>query len=652
MRLIKLRIRNFRCFEDQEIAFDRYSCFVGANGSGKSTVLMALNVFFRNTQAPSDVINLQEEDFHRRDTSRPIEVTCVFGELSSAAKEDLKAYVRQNVLTVTAKAEWNAASLRAEVLQIGIRKVMKGFAPYFEADNSSAKASELKDIYKGLSERFPSLPSASTKDTMRSALREYEETHPEQCEDLESNSQFYGWSRGTNLLTKYVQWVYLPAVKDPTEEQDEQRDSALGSLLQRTIRSKVDFSEPLQSLRQKANDEYRQLIDKENSVLVELGQKIEEQLKEWVHPGARVQLNWHFDDQKSVAITDPFARAKVGEGEFLGEIVRSGHGMQRSFLVAMLQVLANVGEGERPTLLLGFEEPELYQHPPQAKHLAALLERLSTIDAQIVITTHSPYFVSSKGYENIRLVRASVESSGSSVTQMTYKQLCSQLAQALGCEPQQPTELMACVEQIMQPSQAELFFCKVAVLVEGPEDVAFLSMFLQHTNGWEEFRRLGCHFVLCEGKTNMSRPLAIANGLGLPVFVVFDGDCDKATAANDDEHRRDNGCLLSLLGSKDNPIQEGNLFGHNVVMWRTRIMDEVMSEIGREQWDATECEARATFKLQSGVRRKNPMLVTATVESLLRKGVRMPSLESAVGALLRFARAASTRVTGDSSSGS
>lgn len=640
MRLAKLRIKNFRCFEDQEIVLDRYSCFVGVNGSGKSTVLMALNVFFRNTQAPSDVVNLQEEDFHRRDTSRPIEITCVYSDLSESAKEDLKAYVRHDELVVTAKAEWNAASSRAEVRQVGSRKVMKEFARYIEADDTGTKVAELKEIYKKLCQSHPDLPSASTKDAMRDALRKYEETHPKLCEEMESSNQFYGWSRGVNLLSKYIQWVYLPAVKDPAEEQDEQRNSALGNLLQRTIRSKVDFAEPLVALRQRANEEYRQLIERENSVLAELGGKIEQQLKDWAHPGARVQLNWHFDDQKSISITEPFARAKVGEGDFLGEIVRSGHGMQRSFLIAILQVLATLEESERPTLLLGFEEPELYQHPPQSKHLAALLERLSTKDTQILVTTHSPYFVSSKGYENIRLVKAPVGAGGSTVAQFMYKQLADRLARALGDAPQRPTELMAAVEQIMQPSQAELFFCKVPILVEGPEDVAFVSTFLQHNGYWDDFRRLGCHFVVCDGKTNMSRPLAIATGLGLAAFVIFDGDCDRASNAQNDEHRRDNGCLLNLLGTEDDPIQERTLIRKNFVMWRTRILDDLRTEIGEQEWDTTEKSARAAFKLQAGVRRKNPMLVAATVELLLRKGLQMSSLEATTDALLEFARVA------------
>jgi putative ATP-dependent endonuclease of OLD family len=638
MRLAKLRIKNFRCFKEQEVSLDAYSCLVGANGSGKSTILMALNVFFRNTSAPSDVINLQDEDFHMKDTTNPIEITCVFVDLSEEAKNDLKAYVRQNELSVTAKATWDASTSRAEVKQVGIRKVMRDFAPYFEAVENNIKAGELKGIYSSIRETYEDLPPPASMAAMQDALREFEEANPSLCEEVESGSQFYGWSKGANLLGKYIQWVYLPAVKDPSDEQDEQKNTALGSLLQRSIRSEVDFSEPLEKLRVSATEEYRQLIDAKNSVLVEIAGRIQEQLQSWAHPGARVELNWHFDDQKSVSVADPFARVKVGEGEFLGEIVRAGHGLQRSFLVSMLQVLADLDESDRPTLLLGFEEPELYQHPPQAKHLASLLESLSLTDTQVVATTHSPYFVSSKGHENIRLVTADAATCESSVRQFTYTQLSSDLATALGDAPQQPSELMASVQQIMQPSQTELFFCKVPVLVEGPEDIAFLSTYM-HTKGlWGEFRRLGCHFIPCLGKTNMSRPLAIANGLGMKPFVVFDGDCDKASGNDDCQQKRDNGCLLNLMGSSDNPIQNDNLFSDKFVMWKTRILDEVRNQVGEAVWDEKELEARDKYKLHSGVKQKNPVLVSATTELLLEANSDMSPLERAVNALIEFAR--------------
>lgn len=638
MRLAKIRIKHYRCFEDEEIHFDSYSCLVGPNGSGKSTVLMALNVFFRNTNAPSEVLALYEEDFFHRDTKEPIEITCTFDKLSDVAKEDLKAYVRQGQLTVTACATWNDQSQRAEVIQFGIRRVIEDFARYFEASDARASAADLKGIYSEIRGQYPELPAETTKDKMFGALREFEESRPDLCSDLKSGDQFYGWAKGANLLRKHISWVYLPAIKDPADEQDENRNTALGQILQRTVRSEVDFAEALDALRRNTNEQYRALIGEKNDVLQELQLKVEEQLKEWAHPGARVELNWHFDDQKSVSVAEPFARAKVGEGAFLGELVRSGHGMQRSFLVALLRVLENISDVDRPTLLLGFEEPELYQHPPQAKHLASLLERLSNQNTQVIVTTHSPYFVSSKGYEDIRLVVAPTAETSARVSQLTYDQLAKSLSAALGSEPVPPTTLMAAVEQIMQPSQTELFFCKVPVLVEGQEDIAFITTYLQFHEHWDDFRRLGAHFVPCSGKTNMSRPLIIAQALGLQPFVVFDGDTDFSGAAEEKNQLRDNSCLLELLSSDIEPLEKKNAFQPNFVKWSTRILDEVRSELGAEIWDTAEAEARETHQLQSSVKRKNPMLIAATLERLFESGHESASLAQLAENLLTHCR--------------
>ncbi|MEM0955224.1 MAG: AAA family ATPase [Pseudomonadota bacterium] len=633
MRLSRIHIKNFRCFKDQEILFDSYNTLVGANGSGKSTVLMALNVFFRNTAAPSDVINLTEEDFFNKNTQEPIEIRCTFSDLSDEAAEDFRAYVRQKELTITAKANFNKPTSSAEVVQRGVRRVMSEFIPYFEANDEGAMARKLKDIYEGIRSSVTDLPDERIKQNMYDALREYEESHPELCTDTESDNQFYGWSKGTNLLRKYVQWIYVPAVKDPSEEQDEQKNSALGALLQRTIRAEIDFSDAIEEMRLRANEEYKDLINRHNSVLEGVQSSLQNQLKSWAHPAAKVNLQWHFDDQKSISINKPFARAKVGDGDFLGEIVRSGHGMQRSFVVALLQVLANLEESDSPTLLLGFEEPELYQHPPQAKHLAALLEELTGKGTQAIVTTHSPYFVSSKGFENIRLVRQG-GSQGNNVSQYTYRDLSEALAVALGEPVRHPSATMAAVEQVMLPSQTELYFCSIPILVEGPEDVAFLTTYMQLNGMWADFRRLGCHFITCGGKSPMSRPLAIAIGLGMSPFVVFDADSDNKKNAK--QNRKENSVILNLLGSQEDPLPAITIFARNFVMWRSKILDEVKLTMGAELWDEACNEVRDTFDLH-GVQAKHPTLVSATVEKILESGTDLEILSATTRAIIEFA---------------
>jgi predicted ATP-dependent endonuclease of OLD family len=638
MKISQLRIQNFRSFEDETIDFSDNSCFVGPNGSGKSTVLNALNILFRNTQAASNVVTLDEEDFHLRNIKQPIIITATFSDLSEKAKEDLKAYVRQNKLILSARAEWDKETQSAEVQQFGSREVIKDFAKYFRAEKEGAKANELKSIFLEIRLKHSDIHAAATKDAMQQALRKYEEEHPEFCEPVESRDQFYGWSKGANLLEQHCQWVYIPAVKDPTEEQQEGKNTALGALLQRTIRSKVDFKDPLEELRLETGQKYQELLKGQQDILTDIGTTIQERLRDWSHPGARVEILWHYDDSKSVSVADPMARAKIGEGDFLGEMVRVGHGMQRSFIVALLQVLSSTHEGEQPTLILGFEEPELYQHPPQARHLSSLLDELSKGDAQIIITTHSPYFISAKGFESVRMTRSARPHGKTVVTHLTYKTLSSNLSKALGTMPSPPTSIMAAVEQIMQPSQNELFFSQVPVLVEGTEDIAFLSTHMHLSGKWSEFRRCGCHFIVCGGKTNLSRPLAISMGLGIPAYVVFDGDCDKATGPKKSKHETDNQCILNLCNIDTEPLPDSTYFSESLAMWCTRIYDEVKNEIGAEKWNDAESKARQEHALSDGVRHKNPLLISATLENLWEEGIKSNLLEEICSGIIKHAR--------------
>jgi predicted ATP-dependent endonuclease of OLD family len=100
-----------------------------------------------------------------------------------------------------------------------------------------------------------------------------------------------------------------------------------------------------------------------------------------------------------------------------------GHGLQRSYLLALLQELAGSEAVDAPTLILGCEEPELYQHPPQARHLADVFIELATGNNQILVTTHSPLFVSGDGFENTRLVRRPNNNAGSQVKALTFQNL-------------------------------------------------------------------------------------------------------------------------------------------------------------------------------------------------------------------------------------
>lgn len=122
-----------------------------------------------------------------------------------------------------------------------------------------------------------------------------------------------------------------------------------------------------------------------------------------------------------------------------------------------------------------------------------------------------------------------------------------------------------------------MFFATKLVLVEGPEDAAYLMTWIALTGRMTAFRSQGVHIVPTEGKSNLARPLIIAQELGIPVFVMFDGDReDAAHAAQITDNRR----LLRILGLADAPPfpNEPN-WGPNHVQWPDELSRMVDAEL-------------------------------------------------------------------------
>jgi putative ATP-dependent endonuclease of the OLD family len=86
----------------------------------------------------------------------------------------------------------------------------------------NAGATEFNSIYAKLQETFTDLPAARSKDAKAEALRQYESEHPDKRVLIPSDDHFYGIN-STGKLAPFVQWVYVPAVKDAGQEGQEAR---------------------------------------------------------------------------------------------------------------------------------------------------------------------------------------------------------------------------------------------------------------------------------------------------------------------------------------------------------------------------------------------------------------------------------------------
>jgi len=653
MIIDRIRIQNFRSFKDETVRLHNFTALVGTNGAGKSTVLSALNVFFREQPATSHKLSeLTAEDAHHHDTSKPIIISLTFVNLTEPEQEAFKAYYRQGELTLEACATFHGESKVAPVEPRGSRRIMKDFAHFFKMYDASEKVGPLRNAYATCRSKHGKLPDVSTKERMRDALRHFEEEHPELCAPHPSQDKLYGATGGKWLIDKFVQWVHVPAVKDAASEAVEGKGNVLTKLVERTVRSRLDYSGDLSRIRSKAADEYAELLSRKKADLHELGQSLERRLKEWAHHDARLELDWNIEQANAISIPTPKAEVQVGETGYLGHLSRLGHGLQRSYLCAVLQELAGTPTADAPQLVLSIEEPELYQHPPQAAHLASVLRKLSLDGAQVILCTHSPQFVSGEHVAEVRRVRFHGKPKESTVSSVDLARLRRTLDAAYptgagndfaSTSSTGESGLLAQLSAVLHPQLSEMFFANVLILVEGIEDASYLKAAFELEGKWGEYGRLGCHIVHTNGKSKMIRPLAVATDLEIPTFCIYDADTDQRGGVHENAHKAENKALATLCGHEKLPVFPSKaLWRRNLIAWPTCLTDVVKSEVGPDRYEGIANKIRTAMNQVKNLN-KNPYFIAALTQRLWAEDAKPPSLLKACDSILQFAVRSTSR---------
>lgn len=121
MKLVKMRIENFRSYDNVEVELSDLSVIIGQNDAGKSTLLDALNIFFENEKPldnDSNVFSQREE----------IVITCFFETdkqmeifLDSAESERTQTtlmdeYLLDDKELLQIKKVWTKGKLKAPLL--------------------------------------------------------------------------------------------------------------------------------------------------------------------------------------------------------------------------------------------------------------------------------------------------------------------------------------------------------------------------------------------------------------------------------------------------------------------------------------------------------------------------------------------------------
>ncbi len=654
-----MRVQNFRSILDETLPCEQLTALVGPNGSGKSSFLRAIDLFYTpNASYDSD-------DFYSGDTSSQIKITISFSGLNQEETSLFSKYVENKELVIEKEMRWPAHRISQKYFGISLRD------QNFEAFRSAPTAKDRKVEYERIRSRseYSGLPKYTKQETAFRALELWEQSHPGSCVRNRDDGQFFGFKEvGEAHLERFTKFLSVPAVRDAAEDAAEGKGSILSDILDVVVRNTLANREDIRKLQADTQARYDEILDPEKlPELDRLGQDLTTTLRIYVQDST-VNLTW----TKGTEIDIPMPRAvvKLVEDGYPSEVANTGHGLQRAFLLTMLQhlVLAQAqppltepqrneeanetseletdGEEVRDgpeyklsNLILGIEEPELYQHPNRQRHLSRVLMKLTqggikgvAEKTQVIYSTHSPLFVDIERFDQLRVLSKLHREQGKPKVTRVRLATLDDVARILEVVDSRPAgsysgdTLRSRLQALMTPWMNEGFFARVVVLVEGEEDRATI-LGMAGAMGLD-FDDMGISVIPCMGKNNIDRPTVIFSKLGIGTYAIWDSDEGGRNSKPEDNHR-----LLRLFGEQieDWPEKATEKFA----CFRYNLSRELRIEIGEDLFDKLLQECCLKFSYgRSEYGRKNPQVVQELISQAMKLGRSMGTIQRIVSCIV------------------
>jgi predicted ATP-dependent endonuclease of OLD family len=516
MRISSARIQGYRCIADINVSFEGLTAFVGSGGVGKSTILNALDWFFHGG-------GIAERDLHRpADAEEPVAsvaVAVTFSDLSDGDRTALGRYVDGDTTTLT--RTWSEAD--GEKLS-GNALVFSDFEHVREADGAMELRRRYRELHEQRGEELGLPVPAGNREQVERDMETWERAHPGDCDLRPQDARHLGGFTGTPLLATRINYVLVGAAAGAPEALGGGRGSVLDRLLSAVEELNADVRGAITRLQKEAQGEIEAVVaDARGEVLVSIGAGITKRMETYF-PGAAIKLEDEVAPPRPPQIS---VRALVSDrGGHLIEPDLQGHGLQRALVIALLHELADTApladaaaEADTRALVLAIEEPELYQHPLQARTLAASLEKLALDETersiQVAYSTHSPYFTRPALFRDLRLCRRDA-TGGTSCVAADADAIAEAIATA-GFTG----EIANRVEAALATNLREAIFASVVLLCEGPTDASLLEGVAAPQGGLD---RDGIGLAPCGSKSSVGIAISILKQLQIPYFALFDAD--------------------------------------------------------------------------------------------------------------------------------
>lgn len=540
MRLRTFEIRNFKAIASLALDWDDLLVLIGENNSGKSSVLGALECFLGG----SGIRDASLFRRHRTSAADAIELVGHFDQLTPIEEQQIAVRGRMNNGEwVLKKRYWLEVGEGDDPERGGWKEQLfsfssqESFIGWPEPDTTwAAFPPEYQPLIQQIPNR-PARPNAATREVLRQLVRANRaDLVAHGAPDWVPNPGGGGnWKSNANSIVPRV--IFVRAVHEASDETNAKDASTYGKLINLIIERQLAQRPEMLALKA-ALESVLQLFrpdeqhpEQQAEEIRALQARINQGLSEVIGGEAFIsteppEIRALVMPSTSLVIKDPLAGIETQVGH-------QGHGLQRTLVMTLLQILAEVQAG--PTApgdqvltrasVLVVEEPELYLHPQMERLMRDVLYRLASQPSmQVACSTHSPIFLDIAGrYRSIvRVVKhTSGDSAGSQVTQDLFP----------GPGDQADRVKLQTVARF-HPTVNELFFAKHVVLLEEFSAIAAFDRAADLTGLFSRHARLRREVTLidCDGKSNILAFQRVLNAFGIPYRVLHDADTNNPVA--------------------------------------------------------------------------------------------------------------------------
>lgn len=437
MKLVQLKLRNFRGYRDETIIdIDSLTALIGKNDAGKSTILEALEIFFNNK-----TVVCEKDDLSIGATEDNAYISCVFDTLPSKIVIDSSSITNlkdENLLNQEDKLEIKKVFKCSSAKPKPTTKIVCNH-PSDENYNDLLllKQKDLKARAKKLGVPDDNYDARNNASIRKAILDNYESNNYCLSEievDKEDAKKIY--SSLEQFLPTYALFQSDRNSSDSDKEVTDPMSVAVSQALS-------ELEEEIEKIKREVKNKAVQTAERTLMKLKEMDEELANSLT---------------PEFKSEPKFDSLFKLSINSDNGIS-INKRGSGVRRLILLNFFRAESErrlQENNKNKSIIYAFEEPETSQHPSHQKMLIDSFLKLSERkNTQVLLTTHTPALGGLLPTDSLRFIN---KENGQATLNQEREEILREAINALGVLPEP-----------FSPNT------KALILVEGKTDVVFFE---------------------------------------------------------------------------------------------------------------------------------------------------------------------------------